>query len=730
MPSCFILQSYLVMFAVSLGSPVEDHHPRLLDDGPRCRFSGICEGTPSQHECRKLGESHRVWAAPTIEIADRDAQLRDGELACTFDPQARANIIKEAVRWTWKGYEQCAWGDDELLPLSCSGQPWFNLTLTAVDGLDTLYLTGLYEEFQDAVHLISTTFAPEKAGSCNLFETTIRILGGLLSAYHLSNGTHPTAAQQLLHAAVDVGARLARGLDSNTGIPYSDVELATGSVHQSSSLSTTSEMTTLSLEFTYLARLTGNHEFEAAALKVHDALNKSIHLNNGILPQYFSREEGSPSGNYFMLGARSDSYYEYLLKQWIMTGKTETRLLERYQKSIGEVRNKLLRSTDDTPVTVDEGGVQHGRMSEEQFLHDEGINLPEGLVYVAEIQNDLVTSKMDHLVCFLPGLLALADYYNVSTTHGQASVVNETNKNDTGGKDTISASIPVSDLHLAEKLADTCYQLYRRTPTGIAPEIVHFTNRPSTTGFPGSHEPDVGGGDFVVYENDAHNLLRPETVESLFILWKVTGNPIYQEQAWLIFRAFEMWSKVKEGGYSSLESVLSVPPDGRDKMESFWLSETLKYLYLIFVEPPDRCLHASCNGTRIPSSSVLPLNQYVFNTEAHPLPIVGHHNESLVAPVIGYNESLLHPFGEVKFDVEEEFGSVGMTWSAEGGGPDGDASTGGEPQQYVLGDNVDFNLAVEMATKKILGSLAESPRSSMQHRAEVVAERHKHHEEL
>ena len=333
-------------FAVSVvsGSPAELH--RQPDDGPRCRYSGICDATPSQTECAKLAESGRVWSAPGIHVDVGDVQRhRDAELACTFDPQARATAVKEAVKWTWAGYEQCAWGEDELLPLSCSGQSWFNLSLTAIDGLDTLYLTGLYDEFQDAVHLINTTFAPETAGSCNLFETTIRILGGLLSAYHLSIGTHPSAAEQILHAAINVGSRLARGLYSKTGIPYSDVELATGSVHQSSTLSTTSEMTTLSLEFTYLARLSGHYEFETAALRVHDALNETVKLNNGILPQYFFREEGSPSGNYFMLGARSDSYYEYLLKQWIMTERTENRLLNRYKEAIKEVRSKLLCNT-------------------------------------------------------------------------------------------------------------------------------------------------------------------------------------------------------------------------------------------------------------------------------------------------------------------------------------------------------------------------------------------------
>lgn len=59
---------------------------------------------------------------------------------------------------------------------------------------------------------------------------------------------------------------------------------------------------------------------------------------------------------------------------------------------------------------------------------------------------------------------------------------------------------------------------------------------------------------------DSHNLLRPETVESLFILWRVTGDPRYREWGWQIFRAFHKFSRVEGGGYTCLESVLTVRP--------------------------------------------------------------------------------------------------------------------------------------------------------------------------
>jgi endoplasmic reticulum Man9GlcNAc2 1,2-alpha-mannosidase len=93
---------------------------------------------------------------------------------------------------------------------------------------------------------------------------------------------------------------------------------------------------------------------------------------------------------------------------------------------------------------------------------------------------------------------------------------------------------------------------------------------------------DVGNGNFRVKAGDECTLLRPETVESLFVLYRATGNSTYQEWGWQIFRAFEMHARLPSGGYTSLGSVLQIPAPRRDEMESFFTAETLKYLLLLF----------------------------------------------------------------------------------------------------------------------------------------------------
>ena len=85
-------------------------------------------------------------------------------------------------------------------------------------------------------------------------------------------------------------------------------------------------------------------------------------------------------------------------------------------------------------------------------------------------------------------------------------------------------------------------------------------------------------------------------------MYRLTKDPIYRAWGWNIFRAFEVHTKLDEG-YASISDVLL--PKHTDKMETFLLAETLKYLYLLFSD----------------DFSVLPLDDYVFNTEAHPLPV-------------------------------------------------------------------------------------------------------------
>lgn len=166
---------------------------------------------------------------------------------------------------------------------------------------------------------------------------------------------------------------------------------------------------------------------------------------------------------------------------------------------------------------------------------------------------------------------------------------------------------------------------------------------------------------------DANNDLRPETAESLYLLWKVTGDPKYREWGWELFRGFERWSRVPEAprdgdgnvcegegaggcrrlftGYSTVGDVGQVPPGFMNKMETFFIAETLKYLWLLQADSPEACATRDCVPAAAWTDPVLSLRDWVLNTEAHPLPVAGPATAPRVRAVPGIQDASLHPFG-------------------------------------------------------------------------------------
>ncbi|KAI6703447.1 hypothetical protein NL676_012583 [Syzygium grande] len=464
---------------------------------------------------------------------------------------SRQQKVKDAFIHAWSGYKKHAMGYDELMPLSQRGVDGLGgLGATVVDSLDTAIIMGADEIVSEAGSWIETQLLDriKHKGQVNLFETTIRVLGGLLSAYHLSggdegmkltrNGPKPTV---YLDTARDLADRLLSAFTASpTSIPYSDVILRDSSAHPApDGLSSTSEASTLQLEFNYLSMVSGDPKYSLEAMKVLEHM-KTLPKVEGLVPIYIS-------------------YYEYLLKVWLHQGAS-----------------------------------QNSNLTYLYEMYSEAMKVPNGLVFVGELpygSNGAFSPKMDHLVCFLPGTLALG------ATKGKTK--------ERAMKDDLLTFEDLENLKLAEDLMHTCFQMYSVTSTGLAPEIAYFhTEEYSEEGLDGGNKISKYLSDIIIKHADRHNLLRPETVESLFVLYRTTEDPKYREWGWQIFEAFEKYTKVDTGGYSSLDDVTHIPPRRRDKMETFFLGETLKYLYLLFSD-----------------SDVIPLDKFVFNTEAHPLPI-------------------------------------------------------------------------------------------------------------
>lgn len=192
-----------------------------------------------------------------------------------------------------------------------------------------------------------------------------------------------------------------------------------------------------------------------------------------------------------------------------------------------------------------------------------------GLRFVAELPRGIggaLSPKMDHLVCFLPGSIALGATGGYTVAEARKMPGWNAEKE--------------QQMQLAIDIMKTCWGMYAVTETGLAPEIAWFNAddfdlQPQPGKRPARFTKDSRAAwkqDFIVKPLDAHNLQRPETVESLFMLWRITGDPLYREWGWKIFKAFEKYTKVGGGkGYTSLNDVNKIPPPMRDNMESFWL---------------------------------------------------------------------------------------------------------------------------------------------------------------
>ncbi|AET39944.1 mannosyl-oligosaccharide 1,2-alpha-mannosidase Ecym_5170 [Eremothecium cymbalariae DBVPG len=503
----------------------------------------------------------------------------------TFGNREAKTAIEHVFMESWDDYIKHAWGFDVFHVVQGTGSNMADngkpLGWMIVDALDTMMIIysgtddpETKQKFRDYImksqNWIQNVLDYDIDIEVNVFETTIRMLGGLLSAYYLSSELSIGDPSIYLTKAISLGDRLVPAFaDSPIGIPYSSINLHSGEVikdHGNSGASTTAEITTLQLEFKYLSYITGNDTYwrlaEAVYKPVFEA-NDYPESWDGLVPVGVNADTGMFWGRTIRLGSRGDSYYEYLLKQYLLTHET------------------LYRDIFDIAM---EGVSKHLLFA----------SVPNNLLFIAAKENGLnglPSSKMDHLLCFIGSMYAMRATDGLTYQVASRQKWWDTNR--------------INYWNLAEGLTETCYMMYHEVPSGLAPEIAVFRTNTRLTNRYWWESP---GGDFFIKPNDGHNLQRPETVESIMYMSKLSEDNKYKEWAWEIFENFRANSSLlRDNGaitYTCLKSVTQEKPYiPIDNMESFWLAETLKYLYLTFHPAFD-------------------LKKIVFNTEAHPFPVM------------------------------------------------------------------------------------------------------------
>ena len=428
----------------------------------------------------------------------------ENNVADLSDNDAMAGRIREEFLHAWNAYKQYAWGHDELKPLSKGYHDWYGVSLymTPVDALDTMVLMGLNDEAAKTKDLIVQNLSFDKDIEVKNFEITIRLLGGLLSSYQLTGDTH------LLALAEDLGTRLLPAFQSPTGMPYVYVNLKTGKVRGAQS--NPAEIGTLLIEFGTLSKLTGKRIFyEKAKRALTEVYNRRSAI--GLVGSTINVETGKWTDPTSHISGGIDSYYEYLLKAWLLFDDKDC---ERMWRTSVAALNQYLGDNAITGFWYSQAHMKTGKK---------------------------ISTHFGGLDTFFPAVLALS-----------------------------------GDMDRARRLQESSYKMW--TTFGIEPEEMDYsTMKIVHPGYP----------------------LRPEIIESSYYLHFFTNDSRYVQMGHTFFDSLVRYCRV-DAGFAALRNVET--KEKTDSMESFFLAETLKYLYLIFAP-----------------RATLDLNKVVFNTEAHPM---------------------------------------------------------------------------------------------------------------
>ncbi|PKU87140.1 alpha-mannosidase I MNS5 isoform X1 [Dendrobium catenatum] len=469
--------------------------------------------------------------------------------AAGFGDAKRRNM-KEKVRQmfyhAYENYMAYAFPHDELKPITSTftdslselgnlklehlPQNYQGSALTLIESLSSLVVLGNNTEFEKGVLWLAENLSFDVDARVNLFECNIRVLGGLLSAHILATDSKNRLERgiyqnQLLDLAEDLGRRFLRAFDTPTGLPYAWINLKYGVVENETTETSTSGCGSLILEMGALSRLTGNPRYENAArhaLQKLWSMRSSLNLLGTTLDVVTGEWIEYSSG----IGAGVDSFYEYLLKAYILFGSDE--FWDMFH-SVYLAVQKYFR---------------HG-----PWYHEADMRTGRATYW-----------QLTSLQAFWPGLQIL-----------------------------------IGDVAAANASHREFYHVWERF--GVLPERYLLDRN-------------------VLHPTEKYYPLRPELAESTFYLYQATKDPWYMEVGESIVSSLNRYAKVT-GGFASIRDVTTMQQE--DHQHSFFLSETCKYLYLLY------------------DDTFLAGQNYIFTTEGHPLPIRSSWHEKLPESYIPHN---------------------------------------------------------------------------------------------
>ncbi|KAJ2480671.1 Endoplasmic reticulum mannosyl-oligosaccharide 1,2-alpha-mannosidase, partial [Coemansia sp. RSA 2320] len=279
----------------------------------------------------------RSSSSPGLQVKD---PYNDQLTATNFK---RRQAVREATKHAWSAYKQFAWGRDELRPISGNySTGWGGWAITLVDSLDTLRLMELDKDYDEAKDFVRTMqFDRTTEGfETPVFEMTIRALGGLLGAYELDNDP------MLLRQAKQVADSLSYAFNTKSGLPAAFVDVNRKTVFLDDYICI-AEAGTLQLEFKKLSQLTGDDKYAKLVENASEVLERAEKRHSGLYPSFINVHTGEfNQSSSLSVGAYADSFYEYLLKQYILHDGKEPKFKDRYVASVEAIKDKLVKKSD------------------------------------------------------------------------------------------------------------------------------------------------------------------------------------------------------------------------------------------------------------------------------------------------------------------------------------------------------------------------------------------------
>lgn len=481
---------------------------------------------PSSFDWTTVKQHHGVADIKPLPTGKPNALPRIQADARVFKHTAvnekRRNAVRVVFKRSYDAYRKHAWMRDELTPVSGSAKdPFGGWAATLVDALDTMWIMGFKNEFVEAATAVGALdWSVTDSTAANMFETTIRHLGGLLSAYDLSG------ERVLLRKAVELGEMLYMGFDTPNRMPgfWLDFEKAKKGKLVAGTNDPSASPCSLSMEFTRLSQLTGDSKFFDATDRITRFLERTQNDTKlpGMWPVTINFQSETVGDSSFTLGALADSLYEYLPKMHALLGGVDESYEKMYRGAMdAAVQNLLFRPmVPDLDDILFSGEFRAGR------------------------SNGGLEADSQHLTCFVGGMFAVG---------GRLFQIDE-------------------HVSIGERLARGCGWAYGQFPTGIMPEIFGMVPCKSLDSCEWDEErwQRLGSKSMpkgFTHARDKRYILRPEAIESLFVLYRVTGKTDLQDIAWSMFEAI-MKATETDLANSAIEDVtVSGPTRKLDSME-------------------------------------------------------------------------------------------------------------------------------------------------------------------